>query len=157
MTHRLITVRQPWARPIVERGGIKNVENRGTGFTRKHRGRLWIHAGAALAKPAFSDERIRDLYPRLAGPWEVGSVIGYVNTVDAHIAEPGCCESIWAEQEYVGSDGSVQRNPVHLVFEDAVELAEPIPCRGALGIWSADRVPGLAESLDHADEVREDR
>lgn len=77
------------------------------------------------------------LDPRLysQGAWSIGAVIGTVEVVDVHRAEPGCCDSRWAEYQVFSED---ERRPgwvVHLVFEQP-RAVEPIPCRGALGLWT---------------------
>lgn len=143
--HRLLTVRQPWAKPIVD--GVKNPENRGPRFGTGYRGPLWIHAGATWDDDGLRSEIIAEHYlaPRTlfdnyhdAG-FVLGAVIGLVIVTDAHHGEPGCCHgSPWADR----TPGAT-----HLV------LAHPYPVRGpvvpgALGIWRADRVPGLADDLD---------
>lgn len=153
--HRLLTVRQPWAKPIVD--GKKTVENRSTGFTLKYRGPLWIHAGADWSDRGLASELVHQAYPEvMAGSsfrdegFVLGAVIGLVDVVDTHYStSPGCsCETPWAETEYRNADGVLVREVIHLV------LANPRRCRGpvvagALGLWRADRRPGLTETLDH--------
>lgn len=146
--HRLLTVRQPWAKPIVD--GLKTVENRAHGFGLSYRGPLWIHAGAAWSAHGLLSELVLEHYPetntlrggfREAG-FVLGAILGAVDVVDVHHAEPGCCASPWAEQSYPG-EGS----PTHLVFENARKCRGPV-VSGNLGLWRADRLPGLPQTLD---------
>lgn len=143
--HRLLTVRQPWAQPIVD--GLKSPENRGPTFGTSFRGPLWIHAGrtwdddglrSPLVSAAYLEGTLFTNY-REAG-FTLGAVIGRVIVVDAHHAEPGCCNgSPWA----VRDDGTT-----HLVFgPDRMKVRGPVVA-GALGLWRADRIPGLAATLD---------
>ena len=164
--HRLLTVRQPWARPIVD--GHKTVENRASGFGTSYRGPLWIHAGAAWSDRGMTSPLVLDAYPLIfftdgAGrPVEartvlerngftLGAVLGRVQVVDAHHAAPGCCASPWAEASYVDASKVVHHDPVHLVLADpqALPLGDGPVVAGALGIWNANRHPGLDNTLDH--------
>ena len=104
---KALTVRQPWASAIIWAG--KDVENRSRPSS--CRGRLWIHAGLRL--------EAADVLP--AGtPVPRGAIIGYVTLT-------GCVQgsaSPWAIPGYW-----------HWQLADPVALAEPIPARGALGLW----------------------
>ncbi|WGX98756.1 ASCH domain-containing protein [Nocardioides sp. L-11A] len=137
---KALTVQQPWAWAIVHGG--KTVENRTQAW--KYRGPLAIHAGFRLS------ERGCELLPDLLGAtqgaddllWEYmraelvyGAIIGTVQLVDAHLAQPDCCDSPWAEQSYDEHGGRTRRDIVHLVLDDAQPI-DPIPCRGRLGLWA---------------------
>ena len=147
--HHLISVRQPWAQAVID--GHKPIENRSRGFTLRYRGRLWIHASAAISDRGAADHRVLGCYT----PDEIDAmarmcVLGHVDAVGAHRAEPGCCDTPWAEASYQRSDGGLVVDPVHLELANPVALDDPIRTPGALGIWRSDRYPGLSESLDHA-------
>lgn len=168
--HRLLTVKEPWASPIVD--GHKPVENRAGGFTRGYRGPLWIHGGAGwstrgalnpLVIGAYPDAvAVQGVFERLNGrAVRVGRrvmaershfpgslVLGRVDVVDAHFAEPGCCESPWAEQVYEAADGTLVTRVVHLVLANPHRVQSDLRVPGALGLWTPDRVPGLTEELD---------
>lgn len=150
---KALTVQQPWAWAIIHGG--KDIENR-TQFW-KYRGPLAIHAGARLS------ERGCNLLPDLLGAtqgsddllWKYAeaeltysAIIGTVQLVDAHVAEPeiltdsglgrwaaACCDSPWAEQAYQEHGGTTRRDVVHLVLEDPRPM-DPIPCKGRLGLWT---------------------
>lgn len=149
---KALTVQQPWAWAIVHGG--KDVENRTQAWT--YRGPLAIHAGARLSErgcmvvPDLLDATRPDLLATYAGQHlEYGAVIGVVDLVDVHIAEPeietdsgsgiwsaACCNSPWAEQAYDERGGRTRRDVVHLVLENPRPTDRPIPCRGRLGLWT---------------------
>ena len=139
--HRLLTVRQPWATPIVD--GKKDVENRGARFGLGYRGPLWIHAGAAWDDDGLASELVAGHYPRGATSgyrsdgFTLGAVIGRVHVLGAHRFEPGCCTSPWAVME---------PGTTHLELGQARKVRGPVVA-GALGIWHARRVHGLEITL----------
>lgn len=153
---KALTVQQPWAWAIVHGG--KDVENRTQVWS--YRGPLAIHAGARisqrgvespLVEAALADASFHD---DPGTPRVLGAIIGVVDLVDAHrsmgswsrdnVWQPTCCESPWAENTYAG-----RSELVHLEFADPRPLAEPIPCRGALGLWTppADVLAQVQEQL----------
>lgn len=144
---KALTVQQPWAHAIV--AGWKPIENRTTLW--KHRGPLAIHAGTRLSDRGLSSPLIHAaaeednpdqpvVLDRFGRTWvhgpslHRGAIIGTVNVVDVHVAQPDCCESPWAETQYVEHGGKLRRQLVHLVLEDARTI-DPIPCLGRLGLW----------------------
>jgi hypothetical protein len=142
---RAITVRQPWARAILFYG--KNIENRGSGFSKRYRGPLLIHAAGAWSERGALDTRVRaarnEVLVRAGGPGSLGpvppsgvrsAIIGVVDVVDAHAAS-GCCEP-WGERTYTGSDGKDVLDVTHLVLERPRLLRHPVPCSGRLGLWT---------------------
>lgn len=157
-----LSVRNPWAHAIV--AGLKPIENRTSGFTKKFRGRLYIASTAGWSERGRNDRRIVDGYqlhdgpalseyryalhhcPAYGGrsphPFVSGRILGHVDVVDIH-DEAGCAEAgglchPWGEVEYREDEGKVRRNLVHIVMENPVELARPIPVKGRLGIWTFD-------------------
>lgn len=129
-------MRQPWAWAIFHG---KDVENRTQLW--KHRGPLAIHAGAqfsgrGLASPLVSEARAATTDRIRLGM--LSRIIGVVDLVDVHPAHPGCCDSPWAEHEYLEAGGEVRRNIAHLVLENPVEFRTPIPAVGRLGLWTPD-------------------
>jgi hypothetical protein len=107
---RVLTVRQPYASLIIYGG--KEVENRSQ--PTRFRGRLYIHAGAAMHEdaPNLELEPAMQLTRR--------AIIGYVQLIDcvrnsrSQWAEPG----MW-----------------HWLLADPVPLARRIPAQGKLGLW----------------------
>ncbi|WP_020580175.1 ASCH domain-containing protein [Actinopolymorpha alba] len=138
---KALTIQQPWAWAIL-RGG-KTIENRTTAW--KYRGPLAIHAGSRWSQRGEGDEQIIHALSRRpdepcnygralsrpghqAGEFTFNAILGTVQLVDVH-PDTGCCRP-WGMSEYDG-----KANLVHLVLEDPEPLAEPIPCKGRLGLW----------------------
>lgn len=117
---KVLTVKQPFAWLIV--AGYKDIENRT--WQTSYRGTILIHASA---KP--DRDMMQDLGPfckdaRIPVPAIVnGAIIGQVDLVDCVTDD----ESEWFE----GPIGWVLDNPI--LFDD------PIPTKGALGLWEYDR------------------
>jgi hypothetical protein len=148
---RALTVQQPWAWAIFNG---KNIENRTALWS--YRGPLAIHAGMRGSERGFRDRRIL----AAAGSsqqWHdlvYGAIIGLVYLVDVH-PDAGCCRP-WGESAYPehGTD-KIRRDIAHLVLDDPREFTEPIPCKGALGLWSppADLEVRLALRLEDPPNV----
>lgn len=137
-TTRALTVQQPWAWAIIHGG--KTIENRTQNWT--HRGPLLIHAGARLSDRGLDSPLLQDTHQaRTGGParvsgWVFSAIIGVVDLVDVHPAEPQCCDSPWAEQSYTEHGGRVRRQITHLVLENPQPIDPPIACPGRLGLWT---------------------
>lgn len=128
-----LTVKQPWAWAIVNGG--KTVENRKQVWS--YRGPLAIHAGRTWSDRGAVSDLVHHAWAQhgLNGGVQAGllqrhwfphsSVIGVVDLVDCHVAD-GCCGP-WGES----GEGRI----THLVLENPRPVA-PIPCSGALGLWS---------------------
>jgi hypothetical protein len=104
-----LALRQPWAYAVMSLG--KDVENRT--WRTNYRGLLLIHAGLA------NDTSAPDLGVD-ARTLTHGAIIGVVRLVDVVRG----ASSPWAEP------GSW-----HWIITDPVELPQPVPCRGAVGLW----------------------
>lgn len=157
---KALTVQNPWAWAIIHGG--KNIENRTQLW--RYRGPLAIHAGArwsasGLASPlvlrAFTSQRRPR--PRTAGSESTmrrdlaaAAIIGVVGLVDCH-PDSGCCRP-WGESVYREYGGRRRSAVAHLVLEDPRALPEPIPCRGALGLWTpgADVVAAVLAQVSHS-------
>jgi len=126
---KALTVQQPWAWAIFHG---KNIENRTQQWS--YRGPLAIHAGMRESDRGIYDPRILDLYEKHWYDANLGHFLGVVDLVDCH-PDAGCCKP-WGESAYVEHGGRERRHIIHLVLENPRELAEPIPCRGALGLWT---------------------
>lgn len=128
---KALTVQQPWAWAIFHG---KTIENRTQIW--KYRGPLAIHAGQRWSergeRSPLIDEAARG--QSLANVDTRSAIIGVVDLVDVH-PDAGCCKP-WGESSYVEHGGRERRRIVHLVLENPRELAEPIPCIGALGLWT---------------------
>ncbi len=108
---KALTIRQPFAWAILLAG--KNIENRSR--TTHYRGPLVIHAGAAM----HSHPLPRRLPLPVPHEFTMSALLGIVDLVE--VVERS--RSRW----FLGPYGWVLDNP--RVF------ANPIPCRGRLGLW----------------------
>lgn len=142
---RALTVQQPWAGAIIHAG--KTIENRSQQWT--YRGPIAIHAGQLWSDRGENSTVLREAFQArqaLAAGWNggklprwwfpMGAFIGVVDLVDVHRA-CGCCAP-WGEPgiAYVEPGQKPPRQTVHLVLANPRPLPEPIPCRGALGLWT---------------------
>ena len=132
---KALTVQQPWAWAIIHGG--KDVENRTRNLAGSYRGPLAIHASlredlSALDKPVLW----RSLFPNgepapLADPKPLdtrGAFLGVVDLLSVHHDSDhgrGHPCSSWA-----------MADDWHLVLNNPRPLAEPIPCKGRLGLWT---------------------
>jgi hypothetical protein len=132
-----ITVRSPWSWAISH--GPKRIENRG--WQRSFRGALAIHAGKGWDWDGGDSPLVQQAW-RDAG-WDVyrldpshhamtlGAVVAVAELVDicsesAPLAASASCEcGPWAV-----------RGQYHWRLANVRPLAEPIPCKGALGLWT---------------------
>lgn len=146
---RALTLTQPWAGLVAS--GVKLVENRprkmikaadfGTVFA--------IHASRQVDEGVY--ERVAELAPEMLtiarnigggrdrfykGDWyrlsRITSAVIAIATVEAVIEGPAAGIGDWLPDDqhrwYFG--------PVGYVLRDVRALAEPVPCRGALGFWT---------------------
>lgn len=154
---RALTVQQPWAWAIIHGG--KDVENRTQLWS--YRGPLAIHAGQRWSQRGAQFRPLQEAYaawlgfthwsgpfgghtampidpdsdPRDAELIDFAAIIGVVDLVDAHHEAGGCCQP-WGESSYVEHGGRRRRAITHLRLENARALPVPLPCRGALGLWT---------------------
>jgi hypothetical protein len=164
---KALTVKQPWAWAIFNG---KNIENRTQLWS--YRGPLAIHAGmrwserglySPLVLDAFGGSPLdsRDRFTTLQSDMKrgmcIGAILGTVELVEVH-HDAGCCQP-WGEhgevetarsrtnRERYGTSDTAHRTITHLVLENPRPLAEPIPCKGALGLWAppADANAALEE------------
>lgn len=115
---KCLTVRSPWA-PLILSGG-KPLECRSWPTT--HRGRLGIHVSARADRdaPVF--------YPAELAPAPLGTLAGEVELVDCRRMRPddageGGARCDFSPDDYVW------------VLAGPIVYPEPIPVRGALGLW----------------------
>ncbi len=121
---RALTIHRPHAGLIVR--GLKTIEFRPTRYS--HRGWLAIHAGlewdASAGPTAFY----------LASDAAAGCIVGVAFLRSVHEASQACTHP----GPPPSRSGRLSR--WHHVLTRHLALAEPIPCRGAQGLW---RVPPL--------------
>lgn len=139
---KALTVQQPWAWAIFHG---KDIENRTQLWS--YRGPLAIHAGARWSDRGGNSPLVNQAwnsaianctvaeYGQISRLWTArGEIIGLVDLVDVH-PDAGCHEP-WGESSYVEHGGRERRRITHLVLENPRKLAEPIRCKGALGLWT---------------------
>ena len=118
---KALTICQPWAWAIVH--GAKRIENRTwrTGF----RGRLAIHAGMSR-RWLLGEVVLPDGTPvPPATSLMFGAIVGTATLVD-------CVQDIAAPAAL--RDNAFAEGPWYWVLDEVV-ACDPIPCRGALGLW----------------------
>lgn len=115
-----LTIQQPWAWAITH--GTKRIENRT--WTTQHRGRLAIRTGQRIDRDALDDMRIRAaIRDRGQQPdYVLGAVIAVAQLVAIHSCTGRC--SVWSAH-----------GQHHWQLTDVRPLAEPVPCKGRLGLW----------------------
>jgi hypothetical protein len=118
---RALSVRQPWATLIIS--GRKTIELRTweTGY----RGRVWIHAAAAV------NESMESRFGIVSPPR--GAFLGLVDLVTIVSID----SDRWAEWRDVHLDPG-QYTPGYFgwVFSDPEQLARPVPARGHPGLYA---------------------
>lgn len=140
---RGLTVRQPWSFAIAKLG--KNVENR----TRKfgYRGWLAIHAGASMGTLADYDGALRSIVRITGRPIsavDAGAQRRSVIVAVARLAD--VCSA--AVDSWCGGHGPWgEPDAHHLLLAEVRPLADPVPCKGALGLW---RLPADVETAVRA-------
>ncbi len=133
---RALTIRQPWLFAIERLG--KSVENRSWPVPPQAVGTVVaLHAGKTMdwdaEFPDGADWRGKGYSLRLGGITSIARIAGchprYHICNRTGIPQTVCTPwSIWGQ--------------FHWLLEDVRPLAEPVPCRGALGLWT---VPEEAE------------
>ncbi len=128
---KALTLTQPWATLVIL--GVKRWETRG--WYTQHRGRIAIHAakGWTKADREFADE-LREMGVLPADePLPLGAVLGTVRLDGLIRTHPDIVARHISPTEYMLGDYSPGRYGWEL---GAVErFPDPIPARGALGLW----------------------
>jgi hypothetical protein len=145
---RALTIRPPWSHAIAYWG--KDVENRT--WSTHYQGDLAIHAGKSFDDEALEDWRIVNAITRIGYQGDgltPGRVIAVARLYDCHpipdeTGLSGCgtparddrtC-SLWADE-----------TGHHWRLRNVRPLADPVPCKGMLGLW---RLPEDAEKAVRA-------
>lgn len=150
---RAMTVRQPFAWAIAFGG--KDTENRPRPLG--YRGMLAIHAGLELAHPGFfpttpEGHTAAVALDAIGGRGNCWNPRHHVVTRLSRTPRPGLAlGAIIAVVDLVGCHDDATEEPHascspwaipgqhHLTLRNPRPLAEPVPCRGALGLWRAPR------------------
>lgn len=135
---KAITICNPYPELILL--GEKPIENRDRHWS--YRGQLFIHAG--LSRKWMSDDDWRR-FPTL--PY--GAIVGVMTVV--------ACLELYAECDWPEPYRHLQEHehaygPWCLILQDVKRLRKPVPCKGALGVWTvpADIQPLVRAQLQEA-------
>lgn len=131
---KLLTVQQPWASAIAAAAANpkgKTIENRE--WATQYRGVVGIHAGRVTDRAGAATTHVRELLNAVgwAKPTALphGAVIALATIVGCHrpsaLLHPHCCQP-WG-----------QRGCWHWELSGIAVLAEPVPCRGFVGLFDA--------------------
>ena len=135
---RALTVRQPFAWAIAVGG--KDVENRSRGT--RHRGLLAIHAGKTVYRADLDEPRI--LHAIMMKEFEIeepasrlGAVVAVAELYGCHPCPDetglsGCMTA--ARNGRLCSEWAIEGQH-HWRLRNVRPLPEPVPCKGALGLW----------------------
>ena len=122
---KALTIQQPWADLIAS--GIKRVENRS--WPTSHRGLIAIHAGA-------SQKAMKQNSGLVEGEPVYSAIIAVAEIVD-------CLPLLDAVQRRLPGDPlewvvshEFTEGPYCWVLENVRRLEKPIPCTGALSLWT---------------------
>jgi activating signal cointegrator 1 len=141
---KALTIHQPWA--SLECRGLKGTETRG--WSTSYRGPLLIHAG--LRWDRYLQERQRELHGYLTrcggiglpGELPRGVALAICELVDClEVTEAN--QGMFADFERIAGDLSIGRWV--WVLERVRPFREPIPCRGAQGLWTVP--PEIVEQV----------
>jgi hypothetical protein len=115
---KALTIKQPWVHAILHEG--KDIENRS--WRRTFRGWIALHASGQPSRGATfpPGHRLPDF-----SDLDYSAICGVVRVVDIVTSS----RSKWFWQP---DDGSINYG---WVLTSALALKEPVPCKGALGLW----------------------
>lgn len=126
-----LTLTQPWASAVAI--GIKHIETRS--WRTDYRGPLLIHAAKGFPAYAIEFARTELALGRGVNPIPRGAVVAVAGLVDVRVAEEVALD--------LGVDGGLERlygdySPGRWawILEHVRVLDEPVPCRGALSLWT---------------------
>lgn len=140
---RAISLTQPWATAIAI--GVKQYETRS--WSTSFRGLIAIHASKAFPKWARDFASTEHTLGRLPNRVPLGAIVATARIVGVFRVEEIAPQLSAIERLY--GDYSAGRYAWQLA--DVRALAEPIPCKGALSLWS---VPVEIERLVMAEVKR---
>lgn len=115
---KAVSIHQPWAWAILEAKPLpKDIENRT--WKSQYKGTLYIHAGGSKASMRYLSF-VKRLAHNVPDDFTFGAIVGRVELVD-YIRDS---KSPWAEDDW------------HWVLSNPESIATPIPCKGALSLWT---------------------
>ncbi len=136
MTPKLaLSLTQPWASLVAI--GYKKIETRS--WSTSYRGPLWIHAAKGFDTYAKGFAQTERALGRIPGRLPFGAIIAKVELIDVRLAKDVEQEISALERLY----GDYSWGRYAWIFENVEALAEPIPCKGRLGLF----VPQLPQEV----------
>jgi len=125
---KALSLTQPWATAVAL--GVKQYETRS--WTTHYRGRIAIHAAKNFPKWARDFASLELSLGRLPARLPLGAIVAVARIVEVFRAEEIAPKISAIERLY--GDYSAGRFAWQLA--DVQALAEPVPCRGALSLWT---------------------
>jgi activating signal cointegrator 1 len=137
---KALTLTQPWATLVAI--GAKKIETRS--WSTSYRGSIAIHAAKGFPKWAreFTQEQVCSQavcfsqWPPLGYPWyPLGFVLATGRLVHCMLTQqvPHLLPTLWTPREREFGDYAPDRYA--WILEDIKPFPEPIPAKGALGLW----------------------
>jgi hypothetical protein len=134
---KALTLRQPWAWCVTHQ--TKRTENRTWEPKGDWRGPLALHAGKTLTNQDLA--ALQDApgaagipTPR-RGDLTLGAVVALARLADVHVADADTCQGDCLEWgQFPARPGT--KPLYHWCFADVTVLKRPVPCTGALGLWT---------------------
>jgi len=131
---KALSLTQPWASLVAM--SAKQVETRS--WTTAHRGRIAIHAAKGFPRSAkdLCEEAPFNLFTPDWKTLPLGAIVGVATIVDVIKSEKWrsffAVRSGWENEKAFGDYSDARYG---WYFRDIKLLPEPIPCKGALGLW----------------------
>lgn len=145
---KALTLTQPWASLVAV--GAKRIETRS--WSTSYRGLLLIHAAKGMPREALEacyDDPIwealheADVVPftwlyrsELKAAFPLGAIVGVCDLRDCISTTRAVGALSAARDERERSFGNFDRDRFAWYLRNVQRLPEPIPCRGALGLWT---------------------
>ncbi len=124
---KALSLIQPWATAIMM--GNKKIETRS--WKTDYRGRIAIHAGMSFPKYAIEFAQTEVALGRLPRRIPRGAIIGFVTIIGMQRTEEAALTITGLERLY----GDYSYGRWAWLLADPEVLFEPVPCKGALGLW----------------------
>ncbi len=149
---KALTIKQPWLWCITD--ATKRVENRTWKPPFNMIGqRIALHASKSHTKDDWS--HAQDIYPvaaiatvPLGAIVATAVIVGYVVVEHKPNMTPRLIEATKSAMGYNERSDPWFFGPVGWLLDDVVKLSQPVPCKGALGLWT---VPDdVMEAIDNA-------
>ncbi len=149
---KALTIWQPWA--SLKAKGIKLYETRS--WATKYRGKILIHAAKkplAQVEKEIGSEAARDVFGIAAehlgaeavASLPTGAALAVGDLIDCHLIDAAFLSSLTPEELKLG-DFTLGRYAWEIV--NAVEFPDPVPQKGAQGLWAWDACPACRNNTN---------